>query len=282
MKDLNRVHTWPLEPFPAGASIWIRMLGVLTGCGESRYESLPDCFCPHIVMRGQGVVETSNGRFPVGAGDAFTLWPGIHIACSEAPEAPWEVSWFYVTGNGAAAWMRSCGFAADRPVRHPSDPDRVRTEVSRIHELYAGRRPEDASRILSLLYALAADMGGGDVPEAKPADAAERIVAQAVALTEGMLASAINVDQIAANIGIDRTTLFRAFRKQLGRPPIEYLSQVRIRKAQDLLQQTDLEIQAVARAAGFANVKYFFRRFRQITGQTPMQCRRSRRAAPSE
>lgn len=53
----------------------------------------------------------------------------------------------------------------------------------------------------------------------------------------------------------------------------KYLNNIRIRKAQELLKSTDLQIQEIADRVGYFDSKYFSRQFKLATGMTPAQFR---------
>ena len=55
----------------------------------------------------------------------------------------------------------------------------------------------------------------------------------------------------------------------------EFLLTQRIELAKRLLRDLSLNIEVVAKHSGFANASYFSRRFRQCTGQTPSEWRRT-------
>jgi AraC-like DNA-binding protein len=84
-----------------------------------------------------------------------------------------------------------------------------------------------------------------------------------------------DVTRAAAALGLHRATAFRAFRRELGLAPSEYLRRLRVQHALALLRQSILSIEAVARASGFADPNYFSRVIRRATGQAPSQFRRS-------
>ncbi len=79
----------------------------------------------------------------------------------------------------------------------------------------------------------------------------------------------LSVAQIAEAVGISPSLLYRLFREE-GRTPVEYLKQVRIRKAKEhLLQPKKVKIGAVAAACGFSDVSYFCKVFREAEGISP-------------
>lgn len=60
-----------------------------------------------------------------------------------------------------------------------------------------------------------------------------------------------------------------SFKKQTGFTPIEFLYQIRIRKADELLSLTDLKIKDIAHLVGFENPLYFSRRYCESFGFPP-------------
>ena len=58
--------------------------------------------------------------------------------------------------------------------------------------------------------------------------------------------------------------------------PLEYLTLLRVEHAKELLEMTDLTIRDISARAGYYDSGSFIRRFKQVTGETPAQYRRSR------
>lgn len=69
------------------------------------------------------------------------------------------------------------------------------------------------------------------------------------------------------------------FKQITGFTVVEYLSFVRVRKAEGLLCETDLSITEIAGETGVGNVTYFERVFRTATGLAPLQYRKKNRNA---
>ena len=72
---------------------------------------------------------------------------------------------------------------------------------------------------------------------------------------------------VAANISV--RTLSRRFHAETGQSPMEWVSGVRIRHAQELLETTDHGIERIARHVGFASPSNFRTHFRRTVGVTP-------------
>lgn len=53
----------------------------------------------------------------------------------------------------------------------------------------------------------------------------------------------------------------------------EYLGEIRLEKAKQLLQETDLSVDRISDEIGYSNPKYFFKVFKKLTGLTPLEYR---------
>jgi transcriptional regulator GlxA family with amidase domain len=76
---------------------------------------------------------------------------------------------------------------------------------------------------------------------------------------------------MAAAAAVSRSGLQRKLKQAMGVTPQELLSEARIKRACQLLRQTDKSIAEVAYSCGFNDPKYFSRNFRQSMGQSPSE-----------
>jgi AraC-like DNA-binding protein len=65
----------------------------------------------------------------------------------------------------------------------------------------------------------------------------------------------------------------KVFRKATGLTFTEYLTQVRVTKAKNLLQNPHTRIAEVAFESGFQSITHFNRSFRKLEGRSPKQYR---------
>jgi AraC-like DNA-binding protein len=78
-----------------------------------------------------------------------------------------------------------------------------------------------------------------------------------------------SVDELARKAGYTRSHFSRAFRKQTGLSPQQYIINARVSLAKELLRSTGLTVTQVAMRAGYADLYMFSRQFKQRTGETP-------------
>jgi len=67
----------------------------------------------------------------------------------------------------------------------------------------------------------------------------------------------INVEDVLAEVCLSRSVLERRMKQVLGRTPKAEILAVQLERARQLLTETDLPLEAVARGSGFSNEKYF-------------------------
>ena len=83
----------------------------------------------------------------------------------------------------------------------------------------------------------------------------------------------ITVATLADISCLTESHLVKAFRKELGVTPLQYIIKKRIQHAQTLLLGTEMTVSEVSQSAGFTDSSYFVRLFKRHIGYTPQQYR---------
>ena len=78
----------------------------------------------------------------------------------------------------------------------------------------------------------------------------------------------ISTADLANILHCSRAGVFRAFRQSFGNTPGQYITNVRIRHAQLLLQSTDMTVAQIASAVGIPDAAYFSKLFHRLSGCT--------------
>ena len=102
----------------------------------------------------------------------------------------------------------------------------------------------------------------------------DRQVAAALRLIREHACAGLSAADVVAAIPVSRSVLQRRFRKELGRSIQEETINVRVKRARELLAETDLALAEVAERCGFKHQEYLGAVFKARTGQTPAQYRR--------
>ena len=78
-----------------------------------------------------------------------------------------------------------------------------------------------------------------------------------------------DLDDLLADIGLNKSYFIRLFKKSVGLPPMKYATSLKMSAAADLLRTTSAPIAAVAARVGFADEYHFAKRFKQWSGAPP-------------
>jgi len=101
------------------------------------------------------------------------------------------------------------------------------------------------------------------------------LVARALAFVQQGLAAPLNIDRLARQCGASRRTLELHFMRELGHGPATERRRRRLDLARRLLTETQLPLEAVAEATGFATLPHFSVAFRSAAGVPPGAYRRA-------
>ena len=94
---------------------------------------------------------------------------------------------------------------------------------------------------------------------------------------ESHLEDDINLETLAAEARLSVYHFARGFKLSTGVSPLRHVLEQRIKRARQLLVQTDLPLSAIASAVGFFDQGHFSRQFRSLVGTTPSSFRRTHR-----
>ncbi|CAG7628695.1 helix-turn-helix domain-containing protein [Paenibacillus allorhizosphaerae] len=86
----------------------------------------------------------------------------------------------------------------------------------------------------------------------------------------------VTLDALSSMFHISKYYLARLFRSAFGMSPIQYHQTVRLEKAKQLIQFTDMTMQSISERLGFANIHVFSRAFKNKEGVAPSHFRRKR------
>ncbi len=105
----------------------------------------------------------------------------------------------------------------------------------------------------------------------------ERFVTDAITYIMDHINRPFTVAELADNMGISERYLRRLFKLQTGKSPREYISDLRLNMAKDMLLTGSFSVKEIAYSLGFQNSYYFSRFFKERTNQYPSEYRKEKR-----
>lgn len=103
-------------------------------------------------------------------------------------------------------------------------------------------------------------------------DADRRLIEEITKVIEqNMIDSDFNVTKLQEVVGIGGKQLYRKIKTLTGRTPVEYIRELRLRKAAKLLSAGKFSVSEVMYTVGFSNSSYFSKCFSKAFGMTPTE-----------
>ena len=84
----------------------------------------------------------------------------------------------------------------------------------------------------------------------------------------------LGAETLSAMVFLSPGYLSAVFKEETGMTLNRFIREVRMEKAKELLETTNMKISGIAKEVGFSNNSYFCRSFREFFGDTPEACRK--------
>lgn len=91
----------------------------------------------------------------------------------------------------------------------------------------------------------------------------------AAIVMENRIEHPISLDELANELGLSLRHLERLFKRYLGTTPAQYYLDMRLRRARELLLQTNMSVMEVTVACGFQSSSHFSKSYRNVFGYPP-------------
>jgi len=267
----------------------------------------------HVVTQGRAWVHSPahDGPIELGAGDVALMARGCDHVVSTSPKLPRRIlrmeEQSELAGDAEAPPLLTLVSGAyqvwNTPV-HPFFDELPRWYVMRADELDRFDEAELAIRMLAGETARR-EVGAETVTQALLdilfTHIVRRIIARRAAapqswshaLNHAQIRAALELmhadcahewtlDELARRVGLSRAGFAQKFRQEVGTPPLQYLTTLRVQKAMELLAGTDDKMEAVSQAVGYKDAFSFSKVFKKVAGMPPRDFRLRDRAGRAD
>ena len=83
----------------------------------------------------------------------------------------------------------------------------------------------------------------------------------------------LKIDDMADAVSLSRSVFYAKIKSLVGVSPSDFLRQIRMERAQQLIVKSKYSFSEIAYACGFSDPKYFSKCFKKETGMTPTEYR---------
>lgn len=244
-----------------------------------------------IALAGSGIHHTETDEYEISAGDVFVIRRGCKHAYSFAPELSlinvlFDPDRLHVHWQGLRDLPGYHSLFQIEPRMRRDDRFTSRLRLSEdqlartaelvmriedeMHRARGGYRFMAAAYFMELVGYLSRCYTEMELPETRPVIR----IGNVLSFIETNYDQHITIACLAHVANMSEATLMRAFKKSLGRSPMDHVIRTRIDRAKEMLAHSDFTVTEICFACGFNDSNYFSRQFRKITGQSPSTFRK--------
>lgn len=260
--------------FNQNAFLSIHQIGRDISSPGFSYPQYHNSYTISIVKNGKGTLETLGKKYNLSANDAFLTLPNELSVQTADNEEPWELCFFSFSGSLAPQLLEKTVFKNGTVVVKMKNGDLahdiINTSVILNSESYSD---------FSLFECFFKFLSHFDIQKAFPLtetnNGQQKYVGEIKKYIQAHYLEPIKISEIADQLNINRSHLYRIFKKEEGMGVEDYIINIRINHAKILLKDTSLTVSAVSTLVGYKNYATFFKRFKLTTGITPLEYRKN-------
>ena len=245
----------------------------------------------HHLRRGECWVSSSVGSERLGPGDLLFVEPGFdHVLSSHAPDD--------TEPTPGAMTLLLCGYCGYE--RHTTNPliksfpamtivreeellqhPWLKSTLDQLSTEYMSQKPgaeivvDKLSEVL-LVELIRINFGRSEQSPLMRA-LSDQHIAQALKRLHLNPQMPWTLDNLASNVAMSRAAFSKRFKELVGQTMFEYLTGLRMQRAQELLGESELPLYEIASRAGYESDLSFTKAFKRLLGVTPTQYRKAGR-----
>ena len=125
-----------------------------------------------------------------------------------------------------------------------------------------------------IVFQLIRDLSSGQEKSSKMIVKENNYISKAIMFMQEHYQTNISINDICNRIYLSPCHFKRVFKEQTGRTPHQYLMDIRLERAKELLQRKENTIADTARLCGFINAGHFAVAFKRSTNRSPSEYRK--------
>lgn len=235
--------------------------------------------CPETIFiycaEGGGWCEIAGQKHDITRNQLLVIPANAPHVYGAVAQAPWTIHWFHAVGSNVPFYLERLAVTVRQPVV-PLGGDvqlfslfedvleGLEHGFTMTHLIYAAH---SLSHLMGLILRHKEEFGYGEV------NARERME-KSVQFMKGHLREPLTVATLASLVNLSRSHYTTLFRRVTGYAPLSYLNHLRMQRAVQLLNTTELSIKQISEQLGFSDQFYFSRAFSKMHNHSPSEHRR--------
>lgn len=225
-------------------------------------------------VRGSGWCETGGRRHEVRAGELLVLPPRAPHTYGADERDEWTIYWFHAAGIHSWFYQKELGVSAERPVLFLGEDARllglfeemlahIEQGYEPVHLLHAS---QTLAHLLSTMVCRSREKWRDD-PDLR------HKISQTIEYMKQHLDQPLTLRALAGSANLSASHYAGSFKTLTGYSPIDYFIRLRMHRACQLLDTTQLSVKAIATMLGYEDPLYFSRAFKSVNDIPPTEYR---------
>lgn len=246
---------------------------------KSHYRKRKNGCTEHILIyctEGSGWISVNGKTVNVNENQYFIIPKNLPHSYGSNKQKPWSIYWIHFLGTISKEYT---SLTKNPQTIFPSNIDRIDNRLELFEEMFQnlemGFSKENIQYAnICLLHFLASFKFLDQYRQIRKNNDSDYLL-QSIRYMRSHISLSITLEELARNGNLSISQFSLVFKRKTGKSPLEYLIQLRIQKACQLLDNSTLKIKDIAVKVGYQDPYYFSRIFTKVIGISPRDYRKS-------
>jgi AraC-like DNA-binding protein len=225
------------------------------------------------ITEGAGILETKSGRILIKPGSMMIIRPGIWHRYKPVNSTGWLENYVGFNGSLVSRFIERLATPPDQPVVFCTIHEEFIETYNTIFDIVLGEKPGFNQVASGMVVKLLGQIVSSQKQRYFFGNKIEKIVQEARVLMQENLEEKVDLQLLASRNNMGYSYLRKMFKRYTGLAPHQYLLELKLLRAKELLRTTEKSIKEISYELGFQSIHYFSRLFKTKVGINPSEMR---------
>ena len=221
-------------------------------------------------LKGEGYVSIQGEKFSIKEGNFFIIEAHTPHTYGASAEDPWTIYWVHFTGNKEEVFKH----LYNKVLLIDQSPDaRIKDRLTIFEELFQnlemGYSIENLEYVSLCLWHFIASFKYISQFRIIHKHTRHDVVQTAIDYMRENLNRKLTLEELASHVGYSPSHFGMLFKEKTGESPLNYVCQLKIQRACQMLDLTDMKIKEITQELGFYDQYHFSKTFLKEVGESP-------------